>query len=154
MQSSKRLSPRSLARPFAKASLAGFTLVELLVVFALLGLLAVVLVSHMRIEDVPLRFAAREVAVELAAHRDEAIRRNETIELTFDERTILRDGKVRYAAPDSVEIEVSPPPMAIRFFPDGSSSGAEITIVEGDKRELVSIDWVTGRIRVGDDDAR
>ena len=151
-----------MARPIGQTSPAGFTLVELLVVFVLLGLLAVVLVPHARIGDVPLRFVARELAVELAGFRDEAIRRNETVELTLDERAIIRDGEVRFEVPNSAELRASQPAspgrdqlaVAIRFFPDGSSSGAEITIIEGDKRELVSIDWVTGRIRIGDADAR
>ncbi|NCF80888.1 MAG: hypothetical protein GWP74_04680, partial [Proteobacteria bacterium] len=37
---------------------------------------------------------------------------------------------------------------AIRFFPDGSSTGGRITLSTDTLRYLVNVDWLTGRVKV------
>ena len=37
---------------------------------------------------------------------------------------------------------------AIRFFPDGSSTGGRITLSIDSMRYLVNVDWLTGRVKV------
>ena len=37
---------------------------------------------------------------------------------------------------------------AIRFFPDGSSTGGRVTLMVGERSYAVDVDWLTGRVRV------
>ena len=37
---------------------------------------------------------------------------------------------------------------SIRFFPDGSSTGGRVSLVQGDRRSDVRVDWLSGRISV------
>ena len=39
---------------------------------------------------------------------------------------------------------------SIRFFPDGSSTGGRVSLVQGDRRSDVLVDWLSGRVSVGD----
>ena len=39
---------------------------------------------------------------------------------------------------------------AIRFYPDGSSTGGRITVAAGERKYLVDVDWLTGRVSIGD----
>ena len=38
----------------------------------------------------------------------------------------------------------------IRFFPDGSSTGGHVTLIQGERRSDVFVDWLSGRISVGE----
>ena len=38
----------------------------------------------------------------------------------------------------------------IRFFADGGSTGGGIRLVKGNIREQVLVDWLTGRVSIGD----
>ena len=35
---------------------------------------------------------------------------------------------------------------SIRFFGDGSSTGGSVTILQGERRSDVTVDWLTGRV--------
>ena len=37
---------------------------------------------------------------------------------------------------------------AVRFFPDGGSTGGRITLAAGDRKFDVDIDWLTGRVSI------
>ncbi len=37
---------------------------------------------------------------------------------------------------------------AIRFYPDGSSTGGRITVASGERKFLVDVDWLTGRVSI------
>src|SRR5262245_14016333 len=37
---------------------------------------------------------------------------------------------------------------AIRFYPDGSSTGGRITVASGERKYLVDVDWITGRVSI------
>ena len=39
---------------------------------------------------------------------------------------------------------------AIRFYPDGSSTGGRITVASGERKYVVDVDWLTGRVSIGD----
>jgi general secretion pathway protein H len=39
---------------------------------------------------------------------------------------------------------------AIRFYPDGSSTGGRITVASGERKYLVDVDWITGRVSIDD----
>ena len=38
----------------------------------------------------------------------------------------------------------------IRFYPDGSSTGGRITVASGERKYLVDVDWLTGRVSITD----
>jgi general secretion pathway protein H len=38
----------------------------------------------------------------------------------------------------------------IRFFADGSSTGGGVRLVKGNNRDQVLVDWLTGRVSMGD----
>ena len=37
---------------------------------------------------------------------------------------------------------------AIRFYPDGSSTGGRVTLASGERKFLVDVDWLTGRVTI------
>ena len=37
---------------------------------------------------------------------------------------------------------------AIRFYPDGSSTGGRVTLASGTRAFLVDVDWLTGRVTI------
>lgn len=39
---------------------------------------------------------------------------------------------------------------AIRFYPDGSSTGGRITVKAGERQYLVDVDWLTGRVSIAE----
>ena len=41
----------------------------------------------------------------------------------------------------------------VRFYPDGTSTGAEITLSRGDRALLLSIDWFDGHVQIAEPEA-
>jgi general secretion pathway protein H len=39
---------------------------------------------------------------------------------------------------------------SIRFYSDGSSTGGRITVASGERKYLVDVDWLTGKVSIGD----
>ena len=39
---------------------------------------------------------------------------------------------------------------SIRFYPDGSSTGGRITVASGERKYLVDVDWLTGRVSINE----
>jgi general secretion pathway protein H len=39
---------------------------------------------------------------------------------------------------------------SIRFYPDGSSTGGRITVGSGERKYLVDVDWLTGRVSINE----
>ncbi|PIV82132.1 type II secretion system protein GspH, partial [bacterium CG17_big_fil_post_rev_8_21_14_2_50_64_8] len=39
---------------------------------------------------------------------------------------------------------------AIRFYPDGSSTGGRVTLSRGERKYRVDVDWMTGRVKILD----
>ena len=136
----------------------GFTLIELLVVIVIAGMMYA-LVPPMfgaGIAGTELKKAARQVAAGLRQTRGEAINQHKDVAMTLDldDRVFNIGGGVRkYQLPKRVDLkvftaqsEVDDSKAAIRFYPDGSSTGGRVTLGAGDKRFLVDVDWLTGRV--------
>lgn len=132
-----------MSRPRA----AGFTLLEMLVVLAVLAL-AIALVAGAggpRPEAVA-RAAADHVAAALRTARGRAILEDRTVTVALDAAGhALRVG-------DDAPLRLPPAlalsgPAVIRFAPDGSSSGGRIVLTGGTRQMAVSVDWLTGRVR-------
>jgi general secretion pathway protein H len=148
-------------RAAAPAS-SGFTLLELLVVLAILAFALVLVIGYKppwsgRFE---LDTLASELASQLRAVRSEAIAHDRPAALQFDvARQRYRAGSAAARQlPAGVSIQLltvageqrGAAAGDIRFNPDGSSTGGRIVLAQGKLRVAVGIDWLTGRVSVAD----
>lgn len=146
-----------------RSATAGFTLVELLVAFAIVALGAVVAVPILS-DPAPgarVRAAARELVAGLREARSEAILRNREVVVTLDLETRsyqLSSGQRRRALPSDIEVSLiaaeierlSERAANIRFFPDGSSTGGQIRLSKSGQLYEVTVPWLTGRATSND----
>lgn len=140
------------------ARTAGFSLVEMLVVLAILGL--AVGIGGPSISGIfpahRLNAAAEAVAGEIALLRIEAQRTGRSMSLIFDEETrrfvSTRPGAPALAMPEwGVLIESGTPgrvePGEIRFLADGGSTGARITLSGSGGTRILVVSRATGAVR-------
>jgi len=139
---------------------AGFTLIEMIVVMAILGLMMVlVTVSGTPVSPAThARAAAEGISGALRTARSEAVTGNSSVEVTFDlaRRSYRRGaapavplpGDLRLSLLTSTDQLVSGAVGHIRFNPDGSSSGGRVTIEGGNRVWCVGIDWLSGRVSI------
>jgi general secretion pathway protein H len=139
----------------------GFTLLELLVVIAILALgltLVVPSVGSWR-PGMAVRSAAYELAAHLRSARAAARETNVEHVLTIDV-----DGHRYWAEgvvaprqlPQSIAVDLTVPAServrtgmaGVRFFPDGSTSGARVVLDDGRSAAVVHVDWLTGDVRL------
>lgn len=155
-----------------RRTVAGFTLLELLVVLAIAGLLVSIVppVVSAVVPGVKLKVAARELAVTLRDTRNRAITRNAALDVTFEfeppryiaasgdphllpsgvQMTIL-DGDARSSEQPIASLDIGPDEKySLRFYPDGSSSGATVRIGKRDTHYLVDVGWLMGRVSVSE----
>jgi len=141
---------------------AGFTLLEVIVVLVLAAAIyAVLLGVPMRSSGADLKSAARTLASGLRQAQTTAMATRHDASLTLDldarEFRVAGDPRPR-KLPDDIDLklytaqtEVSSERVgAIRFYPDGSSTGGRITVSSGERKYLVDVDWLTGRVSIGD----
>ena len=137
----------------------GFSLLELIVVLAVLGLMMAVGAATVGRggEAARTRLAAHDLAAALTATRSSAIAhaRSERLHLDLDARTYNGPGDIRGRLPDRGAVTLTTAERertgaragAIRFFPDGSATGGRIAIGERAWARVVTVDWMTGRVR-------
>lgn len=128
----------------------GFTLLEMLVVIAVMGLLAGLVLTRgpARSAGLEARLAANTLAGTLRAARAQAIATDRAVAVRVDgpAGTVA----VGTAAPRAVGAVLIPPPRPLVFAPDGSSSGGAVGVAAGPLRKVVAVDWLTGRVTVAD----
>jgi general secretion pathway protein H len=132
---------------------AGFTLVELLVVMGITGLVLVV-VLHGRPKAPATRVAvtARAVGASLQLARAQAMASNaETVFRIDTEKMQFGLPRSMHSLPKGMtvamtiaEAERAANVGAIRFFPDGQSSGGEIALTLEGRSARIAVNWLTG----------
>lgn len=121
----------------------GYTLLELLVVLAIMGLLAAVAVPLMSgpAERLHAKAAARAVAEELRGARAQAVARGVIQRVAIGPRLAPKGVTLSFRGPLHDEID---------FFPDGSTSGGTVLVSHGGTQHRVSVQWPAGRIAIDD----
>lgn len=108
-----------------------------------------------------LKAAARTLAAGLRQAQTTAMatRRDAILTLDLDAREFEVSGtEGARSLPRGIELKlytaqteaVSEKKGGIRFYPDGSSTGGRITVASGERKYLVDVDWITGRVSIGD----
>ena len=138
---------------------AGFSLVEMLVVVTILALAATFAAPLLSrgSEGLRLQVASSELATAFRVTRSAAIVRNIETALvidvdrrTFKSTVILQrsfaadiEAKLTFAS----GIRSAPSDGGFQFFPDGSSTGGDVTLSLHGKQTKLCVDWLTGDVR-------
>lgn len=138
---------------------AGFTLFEMLVVMAIIGMTAAALSTLYRSPSAGVRVRAEAL---LAASRLRDLRAaamaagGERVATIDAAARVIRfgDGRAPLALGRSIAVTVtaadsergSPTTAGIRFFPNGSSSGATIKLSSERQAYEIRVNWLTGRV--------
>ncbi|MBL6940377.1 MAG: prepilin-type N-terminal cleavage/methylation domain-containing protein [Alphaproteobacteria bacterium] len=138
----------------AAAAQAGFTLTELLVVLAIIGLLIVAAPALIKtaLPGSQSLAAAHTLADDLRMVRGLAIARGQIIRVTFDEehQTYRAGSGAARTLPHGIRFSFASERAArtIDFRPDGGASGATVLVGEQTQRHRVGVDWLTGRVAI------
>jgi len=135
---------------------AGFTLVEMLVVLAIIALVAAIaapgLVSHYRTKS--LETMAGEITMRLRLSRTSAIAtaRPKQVLVDLGSRLIRFGERDSLALPDDVkmtvvtgqETVVADRQTVLTFLPDGRASGMDIALQQKGRTARIAVNWLTG----------
>ena len=136
----------------------GFSLIEVMIVLALTGLLMGVVATNLT-EGPVLRESAREVLASLRHARSSAIMSQKQTRWIMDttnksfqieglkqERNLSAaiELKLHTAASEVIGSKQG----AIRFFPDGSSTGGSVDVTYKGQTYKVNVEWITGRVSI------
>ncbi|MBM6582471.1 prepilin-type N-terminal cleavage/methylation domain-containing protein [Microvirga sp. BT689] len=138
---------------------AGFTLIEILVIVAILSLIPALASPLLRRPPAPARLKAdvTRLAAALRVTRAAALAQNR--EMDF----VVRPGPRTYASPaipvssldPAIDVGIIPagagrviPPGTIRFFPSGQSTGGELRLRLDHAEARLQVIWATGHVVV------
>ena len=140
----------------------GFTLIELMIVIALMAGLATMVAVQIvgRMDSVKTATAAREVMATLRAARAQALFKQESRAVLFDteKRSYTPADGVPVALPRTMEVQLftadqevlSASEGAIRFYPDGGSTGGSVSLSSDGRTWKIAVGWLTGDIAIED----
>jgi general secretion pathway protein H len=142
----------------------GFTLVEMIVVVAIMGLVLAMVAARgpLGLHTLTARSAANELASGFRQARARAVADNRTVAVSID----LAGHQWRVGTDKATQLprdldiavltvagqSVGGTAAAIRFLPDGSSTGGRVELKDGRRRMRIGVDWLNGRVSVGDAD--
>ena len=137
----------------------GFTLVELLVVLAVLALVLAVVPPSLTgvIDNARFKNSQRDLVSALRHARSRAINSQQavTVDINVKQGTVQVDGRQRtLSIPDDVALtlvtaereQLSEYEGTIRFYPDGSSTGGQVRFRQEDRTWSIDVEWLTGRV--------
>ncbi|HEX4332974.1 MAG TPA: GspH/FimT family pseudopilin [Usitatibacter sp.] len=142
----------------------GFTLLELVIVLAIGVTMYALLLSAPfgKVSAGDLKAAARQIASGLRTAQSTAMatRRDALLTLDMDSREFVTTGEPQVRRlPSNIDLKLftaqteveSEHRGSIRFYPDGSSTGGRVTVGSGERKFLVDVDWLTGRVAINDE---
>jgi general secretion pathway protein H len=153
-------SPGNTAAAQRLSPSAGFTLIEMIVVLAILGMTLALFTAYrspwsrtLSADD-----TASQLAADLRLARSQAIAGNRPVLFSVDlpaHQYRVGAGDLRHI-PGELRIELltianerqSERVADIRFNPDGSSTGGRIVLVDDRRRIDIGVDWLTGRVSI------
>ena len=142
---------------------AGFTLLEMVVVLAILALSLTLIVGYRPpwSSGLGVREAASTLASAMRLARSEAISRDAPVSVVIDvadHRYKVGEGP-EHSLPSRLKVGLltiaserhATNVGEIRFNSDGSSTGGRVTIGDGSRTLAVGVDWLSGRVSIGDE---
>jgi general secretion pathway protein H len=140
----------------ARERLQGFSLIEMLVVLAIIGLVvAIALPYYGGVPDqIRLRATTQSIVTAMKSTRAAAIAQDAEMALVFDmgKRTFSSPAVAAAELPKDVQIDLTIAALAgenasrgsIRFFPDGSSTGGDISLMLHNVSSKICTNWLSG----------
>lgn len=135
----------------------GFTLLELLVVLAIVGVvLGTMVLARPSAAGARVNAAARGVVATLRLARARAMERNMETVVSLDPGAgLIQFSHGQWQLPPGVHVvltfaesEARGAAGGLRFYPDGQSSGGEINLRLDERRARVTVSWFTGEARI------
>ena len=139
----------------------GFSLVELLVVLVIsLTVITLSTVAYGKLStNAYLKSSARHIAASLRFARSYAVARgvDSALKIDLNERTYSFTGNNQsFKFKNNINLDVysasqlsqQEDTAEIRFAPDGSSSGGRVALSSRNKKYVIYVDWLTGRVGV------
>lgn len=142
---------------------AGFTLLEVMVAL-MIGAIAYALILGVPgrgTSGADLKATARSLASGLRTAQTTAMatRRDALLTVDLESHEFEVPGALKpHKLPQKVDLKLFTAQSevanekrgSIRFYPDGSSTGGRITVSAGERKYLVDVDWLTGRVTIAD----
>ena len=142
-----------------KQNLRGFTLFELLIVMTILAISIGAVFTFYRPNSgvTTLKALASQIATKIRDTRIAAIysQRDQLVMVDIDKRNfIFQNGKSNIILPRDIKLTMtgasgekySNNQLAVRFFPNGSSTGGVITFLREKQAYEIRVNWLTGRV--------
>jgi general secretion pathway protein H len=129
----------------AHRSEAGFTLIEMIVVIAIAGLIAGIILArpNWRSAGMDIQATERALTAALRLARSRAILLDRDVAVVTAPDGFSLDGAPGFALPPGQALT----PVRLVFTPDGESSGGTITLTAPGSRIVLTVNWLTGLVR-------